>query len=178
MNIVTYGDASLIASLRPDDPLPPPIEGAPPAGCDLAVSCRYAKKVPKEWLDIPRLGWINLHFGKLPEYRGVRPIGNAILNGELYITVTWHRMTEEWDAGDIVAEWHHPIHDKGAAALYSDCRRIAADLWGFMEGDGLEETILAARPQYGRPAYYSAAYWQRQECIFRRYQRAFEWSPH
>lgn len=49
---------------------------------DLICVVAYGKILPKEILDIPRLGCINLHASLLPKYRGAAPIQWAVLNGD------------------------------------------------------------------------------------------------
>ncbi len=62
----------------------------------------YGKILPKEILDIPQYGCINLHGSLLPQYRGAAPIQWAILNGDKVTGVTTIYMNEEMDAGDII----------------------------------------------------------------------------
>lgn len=59
--------------------------------------------------DIPRLGSINLHCGRLPEYRGAPPAFWELMNGELEVGVTVHRVSAALDAGDILAESSCPL---------------------------------------------------------------------
>lgn len=62
----------------------------------------YGKILPKEILDIPKYGCINLHGSLLPQYRGAAPIQWAVLNGDNVTGVTTIYMNEEMDAGDII----------------------------------------------------------------------------
>ena len=50
--------------------------------CDLLVTCAYGQIIPKEVLDYPRLGCINVHASLLPKYRGGAPIHWCLINGE------------------------------------------------------------------------------------------------
>ena len=68
------------------------------------VLAQVPARVSKESLDIPRLGWINKHFGLLPDYRGVAPFLWAYWNREPEVGVTVHFMNEEYDQGDILAQ--------------------------------------------------------------------------
>lgn len=58
--------------------------------------------MPKEILDIPKYGCINLHGSILPKYRGAAPIQWAILNGDKTTGVTTIYMNEKMDEGDII----------------------------------------------------------------------------
>ena len=71
---------------------------------DLFIVDSYTKLIPKKFLDMPKLGGFNFHSGKLPQYRGQHVMNWAIINGEKKITVTAHRLDEEFDSGDIVLE--------------------------------------------------------------------------
>ena len=62
----------------------------------------YGKILPKEILDIPELGCINLHASLLPKYRGAAPIHWAILHGDKTTGVSTMYMNERMDEGDII----------------------------------------------------------------------------
>lgn len=70
---------------------------------DLIVTCAYGKIIPKELLDYPKCGCINIHASLLPKYRGAAPIQWALLNGDEVTGVTLMYMDEEMDTGDIIA---------------------------------------------------------------------------
>lgn len=70
---------------------------------DLAIIAAYGKILPKEILEIPRLGFINVHPSLLPKYRGASPIQYAILNGEKETGVTIMKIDEEMDHGPVLA---------------------------------------------------------------------------
>ena len=70
--------------------------------CDLIVVVAYGKILPKEILDLPPFGCVNIHGSLLPEYRGASPIQHAIINGETETGVTSQFMSVEMDAGDII----------------------------------------------------------------------------
>lgn len=73
------------------------------AEVDLAIVAAYAKIIPKEILQIPRLGVVGVHPSLLPKYRGPSPIQSAILNGEEETGVTLYLLDERVDHGSIVA---------------------------------------------------------------------------
>ena len=76
---------------------------------DVYILCAYNRKLPKEIIATPKKGTINLHAGKLPEYRGASVMNWAITNGETKGACTIHYVTEEIDAGDILAEEFYEI---------------------------------------------------------------------
>jgi len=62
-----------------------------------------------EVFEIPRLGCINLHSGKAPEYRGAAPAFWELYNGEHEVGITVHRVVASLDAGDIIAQETFPL---------------------------------------------------------------------
>lgn len=69
---------------------------------EIIVVAAYGKILPKEVLDIPRLGCVNIHGSLLPKYRGAAPIQWAVLNGDKETGVTTMLMNEGLDTGDIL----------------------------------------------------------------------------
>ena len=69
---------------------------------DVIVVVAFGQKIPKEILDMPPLGCINVHGSLLPKYRGASPIHRAIMNGESETGITTMYMSEGWDEGDII----------------------------------------------------------------------------
>jgi methionyl-tRNA formyltransferase len=69
---------------------------------DFFVTAAYGKILPKEILDIPKFGCINVHASLLPSYRGAAPIQWSIVKGELSTGITTMLMDEGLDTGDIL----------------------------------------------------------------------------
>ena len=84
---------------------------------DLIFSFYYRAMIPKEVLDMPRLGAYNIHGALLPKYRGRACVNWAVINGEKETGATLHVMTEFADRGDIIArkavsiEFEDTAHD-------------------------------------------------------------------
>jgi methionyl-tRNA formyltransferase len=98
---------------------------------DLLLSFWYRRLLCKELLEIPRLGAVNLHGSLLPKYRGRNPVNWVLVNGETETGVTLHHMTEEADAGDIIAQRAFPIDpDDTALTLYRKLVAVAVELFG------------------------------------------------
>src|SRR5215470_688547 len=68
------------------------------------VIIAYGQIIPGRYLDIPRLGWINLHASLLPKYRGAAPIQWAIASGEKKTGNTTMRIDAGMDTGEIVLQ--------------------------------------------------------------------------
>lgn len=82
---------------------------------DVIVTVAYGKIIPKELLELPPLGPVNLHPSLLPKHRGASPIEAAILAGETETGVTIMYQSEELDAGDIILQRRVPIDPEDTA---------------------------------------------------------------
>lgn len=71
---------------------------------ELGVVVAYGKIIPREIIEIPEFGIINLHFSLLPRLRGAAPLNWAIINGEEKTGVTVFFINEKMDEGDIVLQ--------------------------------------------------------------------------
>lgn len=95
---------------------------------DAVVVAAYGRILPKEMLDVPPLGCINVHASLLPKYRGAAPINRAILNGEKKTGVTIMYMDVECDTGDMVLTKECPIlPDENAEELFEKLALLGAD---------------------------------------------------
>jgi methionyl-tRNA formyltransferase len=74
------------------------------ANPDAIVIIAYGQIIPARLLNIPRLGWINLHASLLPKHRGAAPIQWAIANAESVTGVTTMRIDVGMDTGDIILQ--------------------------------------------------------------------------
>lgn len=78
---------------------------------DVICVVAYGKILPKEILDIPRLGCINVHGSLLPKYRGAAPIQWAVLNGDKKTGITTMYMDVGMDTGDMILKEEVEIGD-------------------------------------------------------------------
>ena len=78
---------------------------------DVICVVAYGKILPKEILDIPEKGCINVHGSLLPEYRGAAPIQWAVINGDKETGVTTMYMDVGMDTGDIILKEEVTIGD-------------------------------------------------------------------
>ena len=87
---------------------------------DLIITCAYGKILPKEILDIPRLGCINVHASLLPKLRGGAPIHRAIIDGYKKTGITIMYMNEGMDEGDMISQREVSISDTDTAETLHD----------------------------------------------------------
>lgn len=76
---------------------------------DLVMCAGFNWKIPREVIDIPRLGIVNSHPSLLPRYRGPIPVAWAIRNGDTELGLTYHLMAEEYDTGPVLAQGSMPL---------------------------------------------------------------------
>ena len=87
---------------------------------DLIVTCAYGQIIPKEILDYPRLGCINVHGSLLPKLRGGAPIHHAIMDGLEETGITIMYMDVSIDSGDIISQRSIPITDSDNVGILWD----------------------------------------------------------
>ncbi len=96
---------------------------------DLLCVVAYGKILPKELLDIPRYGAINVHGSLLPEYRGAAPIQWAVLNGDKRTGITTMFMDIGMDTGDMILKEETEIgEDETTGELWDRLSKIGAKL--------------------------------------------------
>lgn len=94
-------------------------------GADLVVTAAFGQLLPKELLEAPRLGCINVHASLLPKYRGGAPIHQSIIDGETETGVTIMYMVEKLDAGDIISQVVVPIEEADHTGMMFDKLSVA-----------------------------------------------------
>ncbi len=114
---------------------------------ELIVVVAYGKILPKELIDIPKYGVINVHSSILPKYRGAAPIHNAIINGDDETGVTIMYIAEELDAGDIIKISKTPIYEEDTLeTLHDRLATLGAD--ALLEViDEMEKGVSTRTPQ-------------------------------
>jgi len=72
--------------------------------CDIIITAAYGLIFPKEVLDAPQYGCLNIHPSLLPKYRGASPLQATILNGDIETGVTIYKMDAKVDHGPIIIQ--------------------------------------------------------------------------
>jgi methionyl-tRNA formyltransferase len=114
---------------------------------DCAPVVAYGALLPPVALDIPRHGWINLHFSLLPAYRGAAPVQRAVLAGEDVVGASVFQIEEGMDSGPVfgtLTERVRPLDTSGD--LLDRLAVVGAELLAATM-DGIEDGALDARPQ-------------------------------
>jgi methionyl-tRNA formyltransferase len=141
------GDAGVevLAPVRPRDPefLARLAEIAP----DCAAVVAYGGLIPPAALDIPKHGWVNLHFSLLPAWRGAAPVQHAVLAGDEVTGASTFRLEEGLDTGPVYGSVTEAVRPEDTSGDLLDrlagsgARLLVATL------DGIEDGALVATPQ-------------------------------
>ena len=112
--------------------------------------------IPKELLDIPKLGVLNIHPALLPKYRGRFSTAHAIFNGEKFTGATVHWMDEGLDSGPIILQEKFPIDDGDTArSVYDKVTKVGSNLFiEFLEILNSERDIVAIPQDEKQATYY------------------------
>jgi methionyl-tRNA formyltransferase len=107
----------------------------------------YGALLPPDALDIPRFGWVNLHFSLLPAWRGAAPVQHAVLHGDDITGATTFRIVAELDAGPVFGVVTEPIRPADTSGDLLG--RLAAGGAGLLVAtlDGIEDGTIRAEPQ-------------------------------
>lgn len=138
----TFKDGAAEASLRALEP-------------DLLVVVAYGRILPQSFLDVARLGSINLHGSLLPRYRGAAPIQWAVLNGDAVTGVSVQYMAAAMDAGDVIASRETPIGEfETSGQLFERLKTLGAELLTETV-DAIARGTAERRPQDESQATYT-----------------------
>ena len=96
---------------------------------DIIVVVAYGKILPKEIIEFPKYGCINVHGSLLPKYRGAAPIQWSVINGERKTGVTTMYMDEGLDTGDMILKEETDIlENETSGELYERLSVLGAKL--------------------------------------------------
>ncbi len=87
---------------------------------DMIITCAYGQIIPKELLESPKYGAINIHASLLPKLRGGAPIHHAIIDGYDKTGITIMYMNDKMDEGDIILQKETQITDEDTTETLHD----------------------------------------------------------
>jgi methionyl-tRNA formyltransferase len=146
--VARWADAAGVPVLQPARPSQPEFLQAL---ADLAPDCcpvvAYGALVPKSALDVPRHGWVNLHFSLLPAWRGAAPVQRALMAGDEVTGATTFRLEEGLDTGPVFGVLTETIGSHDTAGTLLD--RLATAGAGLLVAtlDAIAEGTAAPVPQ-------------------------------
>ena len=97
-------------------------------GIELVIAISYGKLLRKEALVAPTYGWLNLHFSKLPKFRGAAPVQRAILSGENMTGLTVFKLDEGMDTGPIYLQTDFNLESLNAGQALNEMSVLGASL--------------------------------------------------
>lgn len=99
------------------------------AAPDIIVVAAFGQILPKEILQLPPFGCVNVHASLLPKYRGAAPIQWAVINGETVSGVTTMQMGEGLDDGDMLLKQEVPLAaDETGGSLFDKLAAVGGEL--------------------------------------------------
>ena len=94
---------------------------------DLSVVADYGVMIPDDVISLPKLETLNIHFSRLPKYRGPSPVQYTILNGEKSAWISVIKLVKKLDAGDIICQKEVSLTgDETTGSLYKKLFNIAS----------------------------------------------------
>lgn len=125
------------------------IEAITRVGADIAAIVAYGGLVPPAALDVPRHGWVNLHFSLLPAWRGAAPVQHAVIHGDDVTGAVTFRLEEGLDTGPVYGTLTEDIAPEDTAgALLGRLAEHGAVLLS-QTLHGIDAGALAPVPQSG-----------------------------
>lgn len=126
---------------------------------DFLFSFSYSRILKGYILNQARCGAFNIHFARLPHYRGCLPIVYALANGDSLVGVTLHVMDEGIDTGDIVAQTLLPVEEGDTAyTVYFKCVAAGASLLDQTLPDLMSGTYTRRPQNLAEGSYHKQVY--------------------
>ncbi|MET0763961.1 MAG: methionyl-tRNA formyltransferase [Blastococcus sp.] len=146
--VAERADAAGLPVLQPRSPRDPEfLEQLAALDVDCAPVVAYGALVPPAALDLPRHGWVNLHFSLLPAWRGAAPVQHAIMAGDEMTGAATFRLEAGLDTGPVFGVVTEPIGPRDTAGDLLG--RLAVSGAGLLVVtlDGIADGSLVAEPQ-------------------------------
>ena len=141
---------------------------------DIIVVVAYGQILPKEVLELPKYGCVNVHASLLPRLRGAAPIQRAIIEGDEETGVTIMQMSEGLDTGDMLAKESIKIGTMNYSMLHDALAEIGARLMVHTL-DLIEEEKISPKPQDdSKSSYAKMVFKQEGKIDFTRQPEAVE----
>jgi methionyl-tRNA formyltransferase len=146
--VAERADVAGLPVLQPRSPREPDfLEQLAALAVDCAPVVAYGALVPQAALDLPRHGWVNLHFSLLPAWRGAAPVQHAIMAGDDITGASTFRLEAGLDTGPVFGTVTAAIGPRDTAGDLLG--RLAVSGAGLLVAtlDGIEDGSLEPQPQ-------------------------------
>jgi methionyl-tRNA formyltransferase len=120
------------------------LRGLEPDCCPVTA---YGALLPQSALDIPRYGWVNLHFSVLPAWRGAAPVQHAVLRGDDITGATTFLIVKELDAGPVFGTLTEPVRPTDTSGDLLGRLAVAGAELLVRTLDAIEDGTVSAVPQ-------------------------------
>ncbi|WP_433048307.1 methionyl-tRNA formyltransferase [Dactylosporangium sp. CS-033363] len=114
---------------------------------DCAPVVAYGALVPRSALDIPRYGWVNLHFSLLPAWRGAAPVQHAVLHGDEVTGASVFLLEEGLDTGPVYGTLTEAVGARDTSGDLLERLAVSGAELLVRVLDGIEAGTLSAVPQ-------------------------------
>jgi methionyl-tRNA formyltransferase len=146
--IATRAAEAGIETLKPERASDPALrERLAELSPDCCPVVAYGALVPRSLLDLPRHGWVNLHFSLLPAWRGAAPVPHALLHGDDVTGATVFTLEEGLDTGPVLAVMTEAVRPRDTSGDLLGRLSVAGAGLLAATLDALERGDLVGRPQ-------------------------------
>jgi len=122
---------------------------------DCAVIVAYGALVPRAALEVPRFGWVNLHFSLLPAWRGAAPVQAALRHGDEITGAATFRLEEGLDTGPVYGVVTEAVVPTDTAGDLLGRLAVSGAALLAVTVDGIADGTLEARPQPAEGVSYA-----------------------
>ena len=146
--VAERADAAGLPVLQPRSPRDPEfLAQLTGFAVDCAPVVAYGALVPQAALDLPRHGWVNLHFSLLPAWRGAAPVQHAIMAGDEVTGASTFRLEAGLDTGPVFGTVTEPIRPRDTAGDLLDRLAVSGARLLVATLDGIAAGSLVPTPQ-------------------------------
>ncbi len=118
---------------------------------ELFIVASYGKIIPKDILDLPKHGVLNVHPSLLPLYRGPSPIESVLLDGHMTTGVSIMKLDEQMDHGPLLTQSAFMIHpESNAGSLEVECGQVGGELLMQVLQHYLEGTLIPKEQDHSK----------------------------
>lgn len=120
---------------------------------DMVAVVAYGNIVPKELLDTPTYGWVNLHFSVLPEWRGAAPVQHAIWRGDSVTGASTFLIEEGLDTGPVFGTLTETIRATDTSGELLERLSLAGANLLVATADAIAQQAIQPEQQIGAPSH-------------------------
>ncbi|MGI8879091.1 MAG: methionyl-tRNA formyltransferase [Jatrophihabitans sp.] len=148
--VAAAADAAGVAVFTPQRPSEPDfVRLAMDLDIDCAPVVAYGALLPRSVLDLPRFGWVNLHFSLLPAWRGAAPVAHCVLAGDEITGASTFLIEEGLDTGPVFGVTTEPVRADDTAGSLLERLSVAGAALLVATLDAIEDATISPVEQSG-----------------------------